>query len=66
MSSKNAHKMHGMASFRSDLFRAIPQDGDEFLNHTARKTGDETWDSFVKAKTKDQSKQWMHTHHQTS
>jgi hypothetical protein len=36
--------------------------GDEFLNHIVRVTGDETWVSFVNAETKEQSKQWMHTH----
>jgi acyl-CoA thioesterase len=37
-------------------------DGDEFLNRIVRVTGDETWVSFVNAETKEQSKQWMHTH----
>jgi len=34
--------------------------GDEFRNRIV--TGDETWVKFVNAKTKEQSKQWMHTH----
>jgi hypothetical protein len=38
------------------------KDGDRFLNHIIRVTGDETWVSVVNAETKDQSKQWMHTH----
>jgi hypothetical protein len=38
------------------------KNGDEFLNHIVRVTGDETWVSFVSAETKEQSKQWMHTH----
>jgi hypothetical protein len=38
------------------------KDGDEFLNHTARITDDETWVSFVNVETKEQSRQWMHTH----
>jgi hypothetical protein len=38
------------------------KDGDEFLNHIVRVTGDETWVSFVNVETKQQSKQWMHTH----
>jgi hypothetical protein len=38
------------------------KDGDEFLNHTVRVTGDETWASFVNVETKEQSEQWMHTH----
>jgi hypothetical protein len=44
------------------LFRAIPKDGDEFLNHIVRVTGDETWVSYVNVEIKEQSKQWMHTH----
>jgi hypothetical protein len=36
--------------------------GDEFLNHIGRAPGDETWVSFVNVETKEQSKQWMHTH----
>jgi hypothetical protein len=38
------------------------KDGSEFLNHIVRVTGDETWVSFVNVETKEQSKQWMHTH----
>jgi hypothetical protein len=38
------------------------KDGDEFLNHIVRVTGDETRVSFVNVETKEQSKQWMHTH----
>jgi hypothetical protein len=38
------------------------KDGDKFLNHIVRVTGDETWVSSVNVETKEQSKQWMHTH----
>jgi hypothetical protein len=38
------------------------KEGDEFLNHFLRVTDDETWVSFVNAESKEQSKQWMHTH----
>jgi hypothetical protein len=38
------------------------KDGNEFLNYVVRVTGDETWVSFVNVETKEQSKQWMHTH----
>jgi hypothetical protein len=38
------------------------KDGDEFLDHNVRVTGDETWDSFGNVETTEQSKQWMHTH----
>jgi hypothetical protein len=37
------------------------KDGDEFLSHVVQVTGDETWDSFVNAESKEQSKQWIHT-----
>jgi hypothetical protein len=33
------------------------KDGNEFLNHNVHITGDETWVSFVKVETKEQSKQ---------
>jgi hypothetical protein len=36
--------------------------GEEFLNRIVRVTGDETWVSFGDVETKEQSKQWMHTH----
>jgi hypothetical protein len=38
------------------------KDGNEFLSHIIRVTGDETQVSFVYVETKKQSKQWMHTH----
>jgi hypothetical protein len=44
------------------LPRATPQDGDEFLDHVVRVTGDETCVSFANVETKERSKQWMHTH----
>jgi hypothetical protein len=34
----------------------------EFHKHIIRVTGNETWDSLLNAETKEQSKQWMHTH----
>jgi hypothetical protein len=40
------------------------EDGNEFLNHIIRLTGDETWVSFMNVETKEQSKQWMHIHSQ--
>ena len=36
------------------------EEGDEFLDRIV--TGDETWIQFLNAETKEQSKQWMHTH----
>jgi len=37
------------------------EEGDEFLDRIV--TGDETWVKFVNEETKEQSKQWMHTHY---
>jgi hypothetical protein len=34
----------------------------EFFNHIVGVTGDESWISFVNVETKEQSKQWIHTH----
>jgi hypothetical protein len=62
MGSENAHRCTQYATngFCFDFFRVIPNDGDEFLKHII--TGDETWVSFVNVGTKEQSKQWLHTH----
>jgi hypothetical protein len=38
------------------------KDGDGFLKHIVRVTGDENWCSFVNAETKEQPKQCTHTH----
>jgi hypothetical protein len=56
-----AHKTQRMASALTFLER-YHKDGDEFLNHIVRAPGDKTWVSFVNVETKEQSKQWMHTH----
>jgi hypothetical protein len=42
------------------------KDSDEFLNHITREKNDETWVSFVNTESKEQSKEWMHTHYQPS
>jgi hypothetical protein len=42
------------------LLERYHQDGDKFFNHIV--TGYETWVLFVNVETKEQSKQWMHTH----
>jgi hypothetical protein len=42
------------------------KDGEEYLSHIVRVTDDKTCVSFVNVETKQQSKQWMHTHPQTS
>jgi hypothetical protein len=55
------HKMPRKASALTFLER-YHKDGNEFLNYIIRVTGGETWVSFVNVKTKEQSKQWMHTH----
>jgi hypothetical protein len=46
----------------STFLKRYHKAGDEFLNHIVQVTGDETWVSFVNVKTKEQPKQWMHTH----
>jgi hypothetical protein len=51
-----------MASAFADFLERTHKDGDGFLNHSVRLTGGETWVSFVNVQTKEQSKQWMHTH----
>jgi hypothetical protein len=51
-----------MASFSFEFLDRYHKDGDEFLNHFVRVTGDETWVSSVNVETKEKSKQWMHTH----
>jgi hypothetical protein len=60
-----AYKMQRMASSLSFL-EPHHKYVDEFLNHILRVTDDEIWVSFSNTESKDQSKQWMHTHiHQT-
>jgi hypothetical protein len=56
-----AHKKQRMVSALTLLERYY-KNGDEFLNHIVWVTGDETWVSSVNVETKEQSKQWMHTH----
>jgi hypothetical protein len=55
----NGHKMQRMASSLTFLER-YHKDGDQILNCIV--TRDETWLSFVNVESKEQSKQWMHTH----
>jgi hypothetical protein len=58
---KGAQKTQRMTTAFTCLQRYY-KDGDEFLSHVVRITGDETWVSFVNVETKEESKQWMHTH----
>jgi hypothetical protein len=51
-----AHKMQRMALALSFSER-YHKDGDKFLNHIVRVTGDEAWVSFVNVEIKEQSKQ---------
>jgi hypothetical protein len=44
------------------ILECYNRDGVEFFTHIARVTGIETWVSSVSVETKEQSKQWMHTH----
>jgi hypothetical protein len=57
----DAHKTQKMASDLTFLERNHDDDS-EFVNHIIRVTGDETWVSFVKVETKEQSNQCMNTH----
>jgi hypothetical protein len=64
MGSENAigaHRSQRMALALTYLGR-YHKDGNEFLSHIIRVTGDVTWVAFVSVETKEQSKQWMHTH----
>jgi hypothetical protein len=56
------HKKQRMASAFADFLERSHKDGDVFINHSIRVTGDETWVSFMNVETKEQSKQSMHTH----
>jgi hypothetical protein len=56
-----AYKMQRMAPAFTFL-EQYHKECDKFLNHIVRVTGDETWVSLVNAETKEQSKQWIHTH----
>jgi hypothetical protein len=58
---KGSHRTQKMASALTCLER-YHKDGSEFLSHIVRATGEETWVSFVNVETKEQPKQWMHTH----
>jgi hypothetical protein len=51
-----AHKSQKMASAFVDFLEKYHKDGDKFLNHILRATGDQTWVSFVNVETKQQSK----------
>jgi hypothetical protein len=54
---KGDHKTQRMASAFIDFSERYHKDGDEFLNHIVRVTGDEIWVSFVNVEIKEQSKQ---------
>jgi hypothetical protein len=56
-----AHKTQRKVSALIFLER-YHKDGDEFLTHRVRVTGDWTCVSFVNVETKEHSKLWMHTH----
>jgi hypothetical protein len=64
MGSEKAHgsSQNAENGFGFDFLQRYHKDGDEFLSHFIRVMSDETWVSFVNVETKEQSKQWMHTH----
>ena len=53
------HKTQRMGSALTFL-QCYWEEGDKFLDRIV--TGDKTWVQFMNAETKQQSKQWMHTH----
>jgi hypothetical protein len=62
--SENAHGCSQKAGndLGFDVLEQHHKDGDEFHSHIIEVTGDEIWVSFVNVETKEQSRQWMHTH----
>jgi hypothetical protein len=64
MGSENAHGCAHNADidFGFDFLERYHKDGNGLLSLILRVTGDETWVSFVNVETKEQSKQWTHTH----
>jgi hypothetical protein len=64
MGSEYAHRCAQNAENCLGLFFSEQnhKDGDKFLRHNVRVTGDETWVSYVNVESKEQSKQWTHTH----
>jgi hypothetical protein len=56
-----AHKTQRMASAMTFL-EQYHKDCNVFLDHIVRVTGDVICVSFFNVETKEQSKQWMHTH----
>jgi hypothetical protein len=56
-----AHKTKRMYSTLTFVERCH-NDGKNFFSHIVQATDDETWVSYVNVETKEQSKQWMHTH----
>jgi hypothetical protein len=59
MDSENVHgcAQNAENGFGFHFLEQYHKDGDEFINHIVRVTGDETWVSFVNVQTKEQSKQ---------
>jgi hypothetical protein len=64
MGSKNVHGCTQITEngFSFNFSERFHEDGDKFLNHIAWVTGDESRVSSMNVETKEQSKQWMHTH----
>jgi macrodomain Ter protein organizer (MatP/YcbG family) len=60
MGSENAQNAE--KGFGFHFLERYHKDGDGFLNHIVQVTIDETRVSSVDAETKQQSKQWIHTH----
>jgi hypothetical protein len=62
MGSENAHgyAQNTEICFSFDFSERYPEDGNGFFSQIA--TDDKTWVLFLRVETKEQSKQWMHTH----
>jgi hypothetical protein len=63
MGAENAHgcPQNTENGFGFDFLEQYHNDGNGFLSHIVRVTGDETWVSFVNVETKEQTKEWRHT-----
>jgi hypothetical protein len=64
MGSENArgYAQNAENDFGFHFLERYHKDGNEYLNHIVRVTGEETSVPFLNVETKEQSMQWMHTH----
>jgi tRNA(Leu) C34 or U34 (ribose-2'-O)-methylase TrmL len=64
MGSENAHgcAQNAENGYGFDILEPYHKDANDNHNHIKNLTAHQTWVTFVNAETKEQSKQWMHTH----